>query len=686
MLTVVVRGGRPRRLAVGEELTLGRASRCDIVVPDLRVSREHAQVEWKGPTPWFVDTSSTGTYHAAGHPVTATPITSAMELRLGSVDGPELQLAPEPDQPIAHATGPALRAQGLELTLPAGPVLVERVDLEVDVGTLTAVLGPTGAGKSTLLRLLAGLAVPTTGSVQVLGRDLAQHYPTVRSEIGYVPQDDIVHTRLTARQAWSFGAELRLPETVDDDARRETVTATARDLGLSEHLDKRVSNLSGGQRKRVSVGLELLTRPSLLLLDEPTSGLDPAYEETIMRLLRTIADGGCTVVVVTHSTATLGICDQVVYLGTGGWVGYAGPPATALAELGVEDQPAAFRLLEQSRPRDAGQEIGEAAHVEGRNGVTSPGTGAVDVPGADIGPAHPTGAAAQFATLLRRSAVLLASDPRSLGVLAASAVVPGLLLALVVGPGSFSVDGDSTPGSGRTLLTGVIIAAGVIGAANGLREIVKELPIYRRERVAGLRRSAYLASKVVALGVVTVAQTALLVLVATALAGPPDGNLLPAHAELFAAAAGTAVVSLLIGLLISALVDSSEKALAMIPVVFVVLWILSGTVSDLADTPLISQLSYLSPSNWGAAAGASAVDLVSLEDCAGTATPPGGAPPSCDARWDHSVLQYGFDLLVLGLLGVAAYLATDWALSRREVPPQMRTQHLVGEMLRRVRS
>lgn len=394
-----------------------------------------------------------------------------------------------------------------------------------------------------------------------------------------------------------------------------------------------------------------------------------------MRLLRRIADSGCTVVVVTHSTASLGLCDQVVYLGTGGWVGYAGPPAAALATLGVADQPAAFRLLEQAPGNGSGPPQGaveEAAEPDG--------------PAFDAGPVHPTSASTQFGTLLRRSATILASDPRALGVLAASALVPGVLLALVVGPGSFSLDGSGTPGSGRTLLTGVIIAAGVIGAANGLREIVKELPIYQRERVAGLRRSAYLASKFVALGALTVIQTGLLVGVSSALSAPGSGNLLPAHLELLGAATGTAVVSLLLGLFISAMVDSSEKALAMIPVVFVLLWILSGTVSDLADTPLLSQVAYLSPSNWGAAAGASAVDLMSLDGCRDAAAPSGGTPPSCDARWGHSIVQYGFDLLVLSLLGVTAYLATDWALARRELLPQLRRQHLVGGITRGVRA
>lgn len=628
-------------------------------------------------------------------PVPATQVPAAQAPPPPAPPGPHLPDPPQPapPPPPTPTVAASLVADRVRVQVPSGAVLVHDVSFTMEPGTLTAVLGPTGAGKSTVLRALAGLFPPASGSVLVGGRDLYTRYDEVSSCIGYVPQDDIVHTRLTARQALGFGAELRLPDGTSNAERDAVVSDAAASLGLADHLDKRIANLSGGQRKRVSVALELLTRPQVLLLDEPTSGLDPGYEDSLMQLFRDLADEGRTVVVVTHSTASLDRCDQVIYLGTGGWVAYAGPPGGALAALGAHDHPSLFRSLESPPPTQRPElTAGEALPAPGVAVTPSSTTPAAEPAAAPAGPTHPNSAQTQFNGLVRRSLALLFTDPRALAVSMASAAIPAVLLALVVGTSAFSTSGAGDAGSARTLLTGVIISAGVIGAANGLREVVKELPIYQRERVAGLRRSTYLLSKVAVLGTLTLVQSTIVVLVATIAAAPGDGNLFGARPELVVAAGGTAVACLMLGLFISALVDTSEKALAMIPVVFVVLWLFSGTVSDLAETPVLSQLAYLSPSNWGVAAGASAVDLPGIEGCGafdgsvGVSGATGGPAAVCDARWGHSFLQWAFDLVALVVLGVAAFLASDWALARKEHLERLRHQHLVGAMVRAIRS
>src|SRR5205823_10668385 len=164
--------------------------------------------------------------------------------------------------------------------------------------------------------------------------------------IGYVPQDDILHPQLTVRRALGFAAELRFPSDVSKEERDRAVEGVMEELGLSHRADLPIHKLSGGQRKRVSVALELITKPSLLFLDEPTSGLDPGFEKSAMELLRSLADGGRTVIVVTHSLQSLDLCDRVIFLAPGGSTAFFGRPAEALAYFGRPDYADVFRDVE----------------------------------------------------------------------------------------------------------------------------------------------------------------------------------------------------------------------------------------------------------------------------------------------------------------------------------------------------
>ena len=187
-------------------------------------------------------------------------------------------------------------------------------------------IGPSGAGKSTFAKLVAGYTHPTTGTVTFEGHNIHAEYASLRSRIGMVPQDDVVHGQLTVRQALMFAAELRLPPDTTKADREQVVMQVLEELEMTKHLETRVDKLSGGQRKRASVALELLTGPSLLILDEPTSGLDPALDRQVMTMLRQLADAGRVVLVVTHSLTYLDVCDQVLLLAPGGKTAFCGPP------------------------------------------------------------------------------------------------------------------------------------------------------------------------------------------------------------------------------------------------------------------------------------------------------------------------------------------------------------------------
>ena len=232
----------------------------------------------------------------------------------------------------------SLVARDLTVTLGNGKVLLDHVTFPLGERCLLGVIGPSGAGKSTLLGALTGMRPANGGSVLYDDRDLYAHYAELRHRIGLVPQENILHTQLTARRALRYAAELRFPRDTSKAERNRRVDEVLAELSLTPHAETRTDRLSGGQQKRVNVALELLTKPSLLFLDEPTSGLDPGLDKSVMEMMSGLANDGRTVIVVTHSVANLDICDRLLVLVPGGKVAYFGPPrgrAEALRQAGL---------------------------------------------------------------------------------------------------------------------------------------------------------------------------------------------------------------------------------------------------------------------------------------------------------------------------------------------------------------
>lgn len=230
-----------------------------------------------------------------------------------------------------------LEVQSIDFVVEGGKKLLDDISFSAGPGSLTAVIGPSGAGKSTLARLIVGNTQPSAGKVSFEGHGVHAEYAVMRNRIGMVPQDDVVHPQLTVSQALHYAAELRLPPDTTKEDREQVVSRVLEELEMTKHAETRVDKLSGGQRKRASVAMELLTGPSLLILDEPTSGLDPALDRQVMSLMRQLADAGRVVVVVTHSLTYLSYCDQVLLLAPGGKTAYCGPPRSIGQEMGTTD-------------------------------------------------------------------------------------------------------------------------------------------------------------------------------------------------------------------------------------------------------------------------------------------------------------------------------------------------------------
>ncbi len=486
-----------------------------------------------------------------------------------------------------------------------------------------------------------------------------------------MPQDDILHPQLTVRRALGYAAELRFPSDVSRQEREARVDEVIGELGLTQRADVAIDRLSGGQRKRTSVAMELLTKPSLLLLDEPTSGLDPGYEKSVTEQLRRLADDGRVVVVVTHSVQSLGLCHKVLFLAPGGTLAYLGPPAQALEFFDRSHYASVFQELEAS-PRGRWRN-GAAA---GATKVTTEDVVAEAPAALPASVRAPVPWAKQVSTLCRRHLAVLLADRRNLLYLLAEVLIPALLILALVGRRSFDPAVGDNPHGLRTLLGALAVSAAAVGAANSVREVVKELPLYYRERAVGLSRSAYLAGKAIVLGALTALQVTILVLIATRGSAGPVASVWPGSPalELIVDLALGGIAAMCLGLLISTMVSSSEKAMALVPVVFIVMWLFSGMAVDLQSRPLMQALGYATSANWSMSMSSSSSDIFSVEEKAlglegqsaggGAVDRPEPAPR--DARWEPGVVNWTIGAVALILLSAGSLVAADRALARKE--------------------
>ncbi|WP_067468318.1 ABC transporter ATP-binding protein [Actinomadura macra] len=350
-----------------------------------------------------------------------------------------------------------IEVRGVGQRVDGGRRTLRDVSLTIGSGELVAIIGGSGAGKTTLLDAIAGLRPPAEGEI---------HHDGGGGGLGYVPQDDIVHMEMPLRRTLRYAAGLRLPAGTPQEQAEKAVDEVLEALALTGRAGQRVGALSGGERKRASIAVELLTRPRVFYLDEPTSGLDPGTAADLMRLLRGLADAGTTVVVTTHHPPDVAVCDRVAVLAPDGRLAFYGSPDEAMEEFqtdGIED--IYLRLAE----------TGEAAHDW---------TGRFEAPREAAGPG--IGALAQWVLLTRRNIDLLTRNRLTLAVLAGSPLMVLAMFAVLFRPGAFSPASPS-PGSTVMILFWIAFGGFFFGLTYGLLQICTELPVLRRERFTGQR-------------------------------------------------------------------------------------------------------------------------------------------------------------------------------------------------------
>ena len=511
------------------------------------------------------------------------------------------------------------------------------------------------------------------------GEQLYPNLDAYRMIMGYVPQDDILHSSLTVRSTLDYGSMLRMPE-ANAAERAQRVREVVDELGLTHRFDAKVTELSGGQRKRLNVALELLSRPPLLILDEPTSGLDPANERSLMQLLRQLADGGRIVIVVTHSTESLHLCDDVLFLARGGTPAYLGPPDQMAPTLGAHTLIDAFGFVDNHPEPARLRAQFDARHV------------ALAAPAALPSPEPPAAMPWQrrlatdsdrvgrdFWILLRRAVAILRGDKRNAMILAAQGPVIAFLMLVVFGENKLDRDQDlSTTGGSSSVLLAMVLAVVFVGAAGAVREIVKERPILLREQAVGVSTAGYVASKVVLLGGMVVLQSLVIVVFTLIRQGSPDDGffMFGSTLEIVAAVALTGLGAVALGLLISAVVTSADKAMTLLPVALFLQLLLAGVIVPVG-TIGIQQLSWLVGSQWGLDAVGSVDDLWGLRGCGaggstidpvtGDVTSSGAPKPNCSGLWQHDAANWVLSMVMLSVLFIGMIYVT-FRLARRHDP------------------
>jgi len=589
-------------LAGRSTLTFGRDPRNDVPMDHPSVSRLHARLI-RYQQGWAVEDqgSTNGTFLNGVRVYHGEP----RMLQVGDVVrvGPaKFAYAPETLERVEDSRNLQLDVLHLNQVVSTGLNLLQDISFSIHSREFVAVVGVSGAGKSTLLDALNGFRPANRGHVLVNGTDLYRNLDSYRTDLGYVPQDDIIHKELSAYQALDFAARLRLPADTTDGERKARVLEVLDILGLSERKDIPITRLSGGQRKRVSIGVELLTRPGLFFLDEATSGLDPGTESQMMKLLRKLADQGHTIVLITHATKNVMLCDQVVFLAKGGYLAYYGPPEEALGFFGVTDFDEIYIKLEQElSPAEWAARYQQAPQfrtyvVERLQGVGAADTGPMAraglTPGSKVKEVSSFG---QFSILSARSLAILGRDRFSL--LLMLAIAPGIgLMDLLTWKKQFFTD-PAQAGQARTFMFLALLTSVLIGAIASMREIVKEAEVYRRERMVTLKIAPYILSKVWLGVVLALYQAAVFTLtkkIATGFFWPPGaGGLVKAFVTFFLAT----MSGMLLGLFISA-ISSNQNVTPLLLIVFLVPQFMFGN-PDLSIGKAGDAIGAITTTKWG---------------------------------------------------------------------------------------
>jgi ABC-type multidrug transport system ATPase subunit/pSer/pThr/pTyr-binding forkhead associated (FHA) protein len=595
-----------RRLFEGKsQLTIGRAEDNDIRLDGLQISKHHARFLKTDNGINIEDVGSTNGIFVNGQRLSGRKLLEDQDI---------VQLGPfilKSEQGLGVAvfdTRSKIRIDAIDVTktVPnrtgSGQLkLLDDVNLTILPNEFVGLLGPSGAGKSTLMDSLNGMRPASEGHVLINNLDLYQHLDSLKQSIGYVPQDDIIHRELTIYRTLYYVARLRLSRDISGQEIEQIISEVLDVTGLAERRDVPVEQLSGGQRKRVSIAVELITKPSVIFLDEPTSGLDPSTEEKIMQLFRQIAESGRTVILTTHAMENVRLFDKIVVMMRGKLVFY-GTPEEALAHVKAEnfkdlydrldapiteqikklpplpaDATQAQKLEFKQRKEQISEQVAEdwkrnfhSSEIYQRNVAALLSGLKPDAQSVAPAKRRPTvtDALRQWFTLTRRYLEVLGRDKLNLLILFGQSPLIAFLTYLVVG--------SKAPRDFPYFMLALI--AIWFGASVSAREIVRERAVYKRERMVNLGVLPYIGSKLLVLSSIVALQCLMLygtlkIFHYIGLMKLP-GWFIPQLLLMIL----TGMVGIALGLFVSAIVKTSEMATSLVPLILIPQILFSGLV------------------------------------------------------------------------------------------------------------
>jgi ABC transport system ATP-binding/permease protein len=678
-------------LAKQQTVTIGRSEDNDFVLDAPTISRYHASVQRTSSGQYLLHN-----YSPNGVFVDRQQVDKTVPIEVGAV----VQIGPYTFVLQTDALTLADRGENIRLDVDRitkvvklkdrqSLCLLNNVNLAIEPGQFVALVGGSGAGKSTLMQTLLGIQQPTAGLVYLNGDNLVNNFNIYRNLIGYVPQSDIVHKNLTVREVLDYAAQMRLPPDTDIAA---TISKTLAQIELTQRQDNLVKNLSGGQLKRVSIGVELLADPKLFFLDEPTSGLDPGLDKKMMQLLRRLADEGRTVVLVTHATSNINLCDRVAFMGLGGNLCYFGPPAAATDFFKVPSQDFAdiyIQLETSDNCLDAATRFQTSdyyqTYVKERLSLPTHG----EQPNSKRTLVPPPERIKQsffqqIQLLTRRYVQLLSRDPVYLGLSLLTAPI-GILLVWLATKDTLQDPSKAFDAAMNPWLTPFVGSANVnragmalkilfvftcanvwVGLASSLQEIIKESAIYLRERLVNLGLLAYVGSKLVTLGGLAIAQSLLISAIVLICFKQPEPVAELAPMNWYLGMPITTFLSIFdaicLGLMVSASVKNSAQANSALPLLLLPQIIFAGVLFGLDKVPVGRLISWLTIGRWSIGAYGTLIDLnilipTSNNDAGIDFSQMMKASPVYDPTWQNLGLNWGMLILQsVVYIGVAIWL------------------------------
>jgi ABC-type multidrug transport system ATPase subunit len=608
-----------------ELTTIGRLSDNDIQLDAPEVSRHHAVIRKEAAAYVLQDLGSrNGTF-------VNEQLVKYVELRDGNLIRIGNYLLTFQDGQVTpyQSNGMRMDVIGLskEVKTRKGKLrILDDINLSVLPREFVAIVGGSGAGKTTLLNALVGIR-PGEGQVNLNGHDFYEEYEHYRAQLGYVPQNDILHTSLTVEKALDYTARLRLPSSVKAAERNRRIAAVLETVSMNtETIRKtRISDLSGGQRKRVSIAAELLADPKLIYLDEATSGLDPGLEKKMMHTLRRMADEGRTVMLITHATDNIVQTDHVAFISQGKLV-FFGPSQEALDFFEVEDFADIYEKIERSGEHwrqifEKDKPENYQRYVQARK-TTARAIPKRALPGIKFGLFD---LVRQFIVLTQRSLSVLFSDPITLLLMLLLLPLTGTL-QLIIGSreiltGNPAILADPVAAA-RSMVENYapfartntfVFVMGLEAVLTGLfvpsNDLVKERSIYLRERMVNLKVLPYLLSKAAIYSIFVVIQVILyLLILSLGVDFPAKGLYLNGTLELFVTLFLTMMAGITFGFIISAVSRSTEMAIYILTMMLFFQFFFAGTVFDLRGNAF-EPMSYFTTTRWSLTALGVTIDM-----------------------------------------------------------------------------